>query len=373
LKYCKKCILPNTRPNLLLNEEGVCNACIEYNSKPSINWVSRLKELERLVKSVKDLERDYDCLIPVSGGKDSTWQTVKCLELGLKPLAVTWKTPGRTTLGQQNLDNLISLGVDHIDFTINPKVEKYLTLRAFNEFGASAIPMHLAIFSIPMKIALNFSIPLIIYGENSAIEYGGNEIGIDTSKLDERWKELYGVTHGTTAQDWQDQLLKKKDLTAYESPSSENLNAKGIKAIFLGHYLPWDPRMTRDTAIKNGFKVNSDGPLTGVYEFADIDDYFISIHHWLKWYKFGFTRAFDNLSLDIRKGLISREEALNTISKLGDQTPHGNIEQFCKYVGITISEAFEIAEKFRNHDIWKKSSSGIWEIPDFIISDWRWS
>jgi hypothetical protein len=177
---------------LLLNEEGVCNACIEYESKPSINWASRLKELERLVKSVKDLERDYDCLIPVSGGKDSTWQTVKCLELGLKPLAVTWKTPGRTTLGQQNLDNLISLGVDHIDFTINPKVEKYLTLRAFNEFGASAIPMHLAIFSIPMKVALNYSIPLIIYGENSAIEYGGNEKGIDTSKLDERWKDEHG-------------------------------------------------------------------------------------------------------------------------------------------------------------------------------------
>jgi N-acetyl sugar amidotransferase len=372
LNYCKFCILPDTRPNLFLNEEGMCNACFEYSRRPSIDWESRVQELNSLVKQIKDLNRDYDCVIPVSGGKDSTWQTVKCLELGLKPLAVTWKTPGRTKLGQRNLDNLVSLGVDHIDFTINPKIEKFLTLRAFKEMGSTAIPMHLAIFSIPMKIALNFSIPLVIYGENSAIEYGGDEKGIDTSKLDDRWKKLYGVTHGTIAQDWQNKIFTRKDLTAYESPTSGNLNAKSIKAIFLGYYLPWDPRMTRDEAVKNGFKANSAGPITGVYDFADIDDYFISIHHWMKWYKFGFTRVFDNLSLDIRKGLISREEALNTASRLGDQTPHENIEQFCKYVEITKDEFFEFAEKFRNHDIWEKSQKGSWRIKNFILNEWKW-
>ena len=117
----------------------------------------------QVVKNAKGKGTGYDCLIPVSGSRDSTWQTIVCLEKGLNPLCVTWRTPGRTGIGQKNLDNLISLGVDHIDYTINPKIEKRFMLEAFVKYGSPAIPMHMAIFNIPLKIAEKFEIPLIIW------------------------------------------------------------------------------------------------------------------------------------------------------------------------------------------------------------------
>ena len=122
MKYCNRCILPNTRPGLSIDSEGICSACRNYESRVEIDWELREKQFDSVVSLAKKRTGGYDCLIPVSGGKDSTWQTVKCLEKGLNPLCVTWKTPARTKVGQENLDNLISLGVDHIDYQISPKV-----------------------------------------------------------------------------------------------------------------------------------------------------------------------------------------------------------------------------------------------------------
>ena len=121
-----------------------------------------------------------------------------------------------------------------------------------------------------------------------------------------------------------------------------------------------------------GFKADPNGPRTGYYSHADIDDDYISIHHWLKWYKFGFTRTFDNLSIEIRNKRISRQEAIDIISKNGDETPHEDIGKFCEYVGIKKKEFFQIAEKFRNINIWKKNSDGVWYLPNFLISNWDW-
>jgi N-acetyl sugar amidotransferase len=372
MKYCTQCLLPSTRPNLSFNNLGICTGCLNYKNRADVNWVDRRNQLIDLVAQAKTKKAQYDCVVPVSGGKDSTWQIIQCLELGLKVLAITWKTPGRNEIGKSNLDNLISLGVDHIDFTINPKIEKEFMLKTFIKSGSPAIPMHLAIFSIPLRFALLMGIPLVVYGENSAVEYGGANKNEDTSRLSQKWVDIYGVTQGTSVSDWVDEQLQIRDLLSYAPPSELELSYSGIKSIFLGHYFQWDPRLTRDIAAANGFKARELGALTGYYEFADIDDEFISVHHWLKWYKFGFTRAFDNLSLDIRKGLITRNEALSTLVNLGDQIPVQNITSYCEYVGISYTQFMEYSEKFRNLNIWQKNTNGKWYIPDFIIPNWRW-
>ncbi len=120
LRYCQRCVLPNTRPNLRFDDVGNCN-CATADKKREIDWQARERDFRDLVDRTKALNRSYDCVIPVSGGKDSTWQVIKCLDYGLRPLCVTWRTPARNALGQANLDNLISLGVDHLDFSINPQ------------------------------------------------------------------------------------------------------------------------------------------------------------------------------------------------------------------------------------------------------------
>ena len=118
MQWCQRCVLPDTRPNLAIGPDGVCNACRHHQTKPDIDWAGARAAASRCPEAARHRRSRgrYDCLIPVSGGKDSTWQVVTCLELGLKPLAVTWRTPARTAIGQRNLDNLVALGVDHIDY-----------------------------------------------------------------------------------------------------------------------------------------------------------------------------------------------------------------------------------------------------------------
>ncbi len=371
LRYCESCVLPNSRPNLEFDAEGVCQACRTHARRLEIDWTGREKDFRELVSDVRSRAAGYDCVIPVSGGKDSTWQVIKCLEYGLRPLAVTWKTPARTAIGQRNLDNLVALGVDHIDWQINPKVEARFMLKAFERFGSTAIPMHLAIFSIPLRIAVDFKIPLIVWGENSAIEYGNAEAALKGHKLDRNWLAAYGVTHGTSATDWVDAELSAKDLAAYFGPDADVLEMHGTRAIFLGHYFAWDPETSYATARAQGFRSDTERTRTGYYDYADIDDDFISIHHWMKWYKFGFTRLFDNLALEIRNGRMSRNAAIDIIARSGDQTPVKDIELFCAFAKISSARFFEIAEKFRNLEIWVRKN-GEWMIPNFLIPKWDW-
>ena len=371
MKYCKTCIIPDTRPNIEINSEGICNACIAHSQKPVIDWGRREQLFQAAAKNAKSCNSGYDCVVPVSGGKDSTWQIIKCLEYGLNPLAVTWKTPARTEIGAKNLDNLISLGIDHIDYQVNPRVEKKFLYQSLVRYGTTGIPMHMALFNIPLKIAVQFDIPLVVWGENSAFEYGGTEEERTGFKLDGRWLRKYGVTHGTTAHDWVSEELTEKELTPYFGPSEETLNQKGTLAIFLGYYFEWDPEITFQVASANGFQSQTNGPKTGYYNYADIDDDFISIHHYLKWHKFGFTRTYDNLSLEIRNKRITRDQAIQILRERGDETPHDDVSKFCDFIGIPVKHFFEIAEKFRDTDIWSLQD-GKWIIKDFLISDWCW-
>jgi N-acetyl sugar amidotransferase len=372
MKYCQKCLMPNTRPNIRFNAAGVCNACEAHSSKPEIDWARRAEVFRQVVQHAKSRSTGYDCVIPVSGGKDSHWQVITCLEHGLYPLAVTWKTPGRTEIGARNLANLVKLGVDHIDYQINPEVEKKFMLRALRTMGDPAIPMHMALFSIPLRLAVKFDISLVVWGENSAFEYGSLEEELTGFRLDNRWLKYYGVTHGTTWRDWISADLTAKELTAYAGPTDGELADRGVLAVFLGYYFPWDPMASLEVARAQGFEVRAEGPKTGIYNYADIDDDFISIHHFLKWYKFGITRSFDNLSLEIRNGRMTRAAAIQLLRERGDETPWGDIRKFCEFVGITEADFFAMIEKFRNQDIWVKRN-GRWKIKDFLIPEWNWT
>jgi N-acetyl sugar amidotransferase len=363
-------VLPDTRPGLVFGDDGVCSACRAHGQRVEIDWDARRAAFEQLVADTRALGARWDCLIPVSGGKDSTWQTLKCLEAGLHPLAVTWKTPGRTELGQRNLDNLIELGVEHIDFQVNPKVERKFMLAGLERFGSTAIPMHMAIFNVPLNIAAKFEIPLVVWGEDSSTEYAGQAPPDKPAQLGEEWVRRYGVVHGTTARDWVSDDLSERDLAAYFGPGDDELAAKQIQAVFLGWFYEWDPAETAAAAAEHGFK-GDESARTGFYSYADVDDDFISIHHWIKWFKFGFTRTFDNLSLEIRNGRLTRDEAIEILARRGDETPRDDIAKFCEYVGISGERFYETVERFRSTDVWTKRD-GVWVIDGFLIDDFDW-
>ncbi len=182
----------------------------------------------------------------------------------------------------------------------------------------------------------------------------------------------YGWTHGSTAGDWISDTLSRAELTPYIGPSADELAESGVVAIFLGYFFEWDPDKTRAVAAAHGFSADPGGARTGLYDYADIDDDFISIHHWLKWYRFGFTRLYDNLSQEIRNGRMTRKAALAVVRKTGDETPHRDIDRLCRFLGISVQHFYEVCEPFRNSAIWYRD--GItWKIRDFLFPDWPWA
>ena len=372
IKYCIKCLLPNTRPGIIIGDDGISNVWKQNEEiKSYVDWDLRKNQFKKLVDKIKSKSKGYDCLVPVSGGKDSTWQVLKCLEYGLNVLAVTWKSPASTKIGQENLNNLISLGVDHIDYTINPEVEKKFIYKSLVKFGTTALPMHMALFNIPLSIAVKFNIPLVIWGENSATEYGTTDQSLKGFEMNSKWLIKYGVMHGTTANNWISDDLSLNELTPYFGPSDKELKKAKVRAVFLGHFFKWDPEISLKTSINNGFKIRKEGPKTGLYNYADIDDDFISIHHFIKWYKFGFTRLFDNLALEIKNGRISKHQAIRIIKEKGIQEPKEDITKLCSFLNIEKSHFYGILETFRNLDIWYKDR-GKWKIRNFPIDNWNW-
>ncbi len=374
LNYCKKCILPNTRPNISYNyKKRLCSVCEQITkTEERINWKKRKKEFEKIISKVKKKNNLYDCIIPVSGGKDSTWQVVNALKYNLKPLCVTWKTPSRNKIGSKNLQNLINLGVSHVDFTVNQKIEKKFILKSFIKFGEPLIPMHMAMHAIPVRLAVSFKVPLVLWAENSRNEYGSKKIMLNEKYLTNKWRKLFGNTKSTVAKDWVDQRTTTKDMSPYIWVDEKIKKKNQVKEIFLGYFFKWDPLKIFNISKKKGF-TPAIKPKTGIYNFADIDDEFlVTIHHWMKWYKFGFTRAWDNLSIEIRKGRITRKKAIASVKKIGSQTPHKEINLFCEYLGISKKSFYKIAEKFRNKKIWYKEKN-IWKIKNFLIPGWNWS
>ena len=364
MNYCKKCVLPDTRPNLSILNNDICSACYSHAKRKPHNWKSNKLDFIKIVNKIKKKKLLYDCLIPVSGGKDSTWQVVQALKYNLSPLTFTYKPVLRTKIGQQNLDNLKKIGVHHIDFSINEKVEKKFLKKSFIKFGSVAVPMHMAMWNISFNLAKKFDIPYIFWGENSAREYGGSKKDSKLINLDSKWIKKYGINFGTKAKDWIDKDLTKKDLAPFIK--DQKIGTNNPKSIFLGDYFFWDPKKTFKVAKKFGFKSGSKSIKTGIYNYADIDDDLISIHHFLKIYKYGFSRVHDNLSLEIRNGRVTRTEAIKIIKKKAFKIPYQDIKKFCNFIDISVKQFFIICEKFRNKKIWKKENNA-WVIKKKLV------
>ena len=388
MKYCHRCILPDTRPGIRLDDTGLCTACQGHDQKVgrgdprwAIDWDARREKLVALASQAHARAAkmgSYDCIVPISGGKDSWFQVITAQRLGLRVLGVTWRTPARTAIGQQNLDALITrLGVDHIDYTIDPDVERRFMKQAFVRKGIPGLPMHMALFAIPIRLATQMRIPLIVWGENPQLEYGGERAERLATVLDRAWLSQHGCLHSTQANDWVgpgecpdgSDALTARDLIAYQMPPAGDF---APMSIFLGAYLRWDSFENARVAAEHGFVCHKGHLKTGTWHFADIDCGFVSVHHALKWLKFGITRAFDNLSVQIRYGRTTRAQAIETLRALGPDPPTADIEAFCAFVGETPSWFWQVAERFRNRDLWSQRR-GTWIIEDFLIEDWPWS
>jgi N-acetyl sugar amidotransferase len=370
MRYCRACVLPNSRPGIELDETGLCTGCrFTPFSTPERVFTRRKKHLLSIFTSIKKRKFNYDCVVPASGGKDSTYLVYLALKYDLKPLVLTWRTPGRTAHGQLNLDNLRELGVDHLDISINRDVESRFCLEAFKRHGNPSIPMHMAIHSLPILFAEKFNVPLVLWAENPADTIGSSNAYTKGPFKTKEWFTHFGCTNGSTSLDWISPYISENDLLLY---SRAGVQSSKIKEIFLGHFFDWKPREVANISSSLG-RATLRTSLVGYHSFAEDDDSFlVPVAEWLKWYKFGISRLWDNLSVDIRAGAITREEAIDKLQSVGrDIIPSEAIEEFCKFTKISIRQFHLIAESFRSSRIWKRVNE-TWTIPEFLINSWIW-
>ncbi len=364
LRYCKRCVMPDTKPDLRLDDDGICNACRSYERRATIDWAARGRELESILKKYRNPSgKHWDCIIPVSGGKDSTTQTVRLLQLGMNPLCVTATTCDLSAIGRKNIENIKRLGVDYMEFSPNPVVRAKLNRIGLTQVGDISWPEHVGIFTIPVRAAVQFNIPLIIWGENSQNEYGGPAAAAENNTLNRRWLEEFGGLLGLRVSDLVGmEGLEHRHLIPYQYPSDEELNRVAVTGLFLGYYLPWDGLSNALVAQANGFTTFDRAIEGSMVNYENLDNHQTGIHDYFKFLKFGFARATDIACLHVRRGRITREDALEIVRRRDGAFPwtylNKPLAEILAPLDMSVDEFVRICDKFTNKKIFKRDANG---------------
>ena len=364
MKFCTQCVMPDTKPDLSFDANGVCAACQSYNNRKEVDWDARLMELRQLLDKYRSKDRStWDCIVPVSGGKDSTFQVVKMLELGMNPLCVTSTTCDLSDIGRRNIENIKSLGVDYMEFSPNPIVRAKLNRIGLMQVGDISWPEHVGIFTIPVRASVQFNVPLIIWGENSQNEYGGPAAASGNNTLDRRWLEEFGGLLGLRVTDLIGQEgITDAHLIPYQYPTDEQLRNAGTTGLFLGHYMEWDGLSNVLLSQANGFEVYPTSIETTFLNYENLDNHQGGIHDYFKYIKLGFGRATDHACLHIRRGRITREEGCDIVRRHDGNFPRTYLGKpladILGKIDMGVEEFTKICDQFTNKKIFKIDARG---------------
>ena len=384
VKFCSRCVMSNQRPvseiefkhtiktkkrTLNLNEENVCDACLNTEKKENINWKKREEELYELLDKYRSKDGSYDCIVPGSGGKDSAYQAhILKYKYKMNPLTITWPPILYTEYGYENWKNWINSGFDNLTFTPNGKIMKLLTKLSIENLFHPFQTFMLGQKNLAPKIAANYGIPLIFYGENEA-EYG-NPIADNNSSLRDKSYFSYENIDKLSLGGVSIQYLKEKyDLTEKELEiflpiKSTELSKKEINVHYLGYYLKWIPQEAYYYAVENtDFKARPFRTEGTYSKYISIDDKIDDFHYYTTFIKFGIGRTTYDASQEIRNNHITREEAVALVKKFDGEFPERYFQEIMTYLDIN-PDYFrnELTDKFRSPHLWRKNTVGEWEL-----------
>lgn len=369
LRHCTKCLLPETQETITYDEQGVCNVCRQHEyKKEMINWERRKKELDQLVEEYRG-KYAYDCIIPFSGGKDSTFTAYYLVkEYKLKPLIVSFDHGFMRPTVRENTEKTIKkLGMDYLHFRPNWQVVRKLMLESLIRKGDFCWHCHTGIFAYPMQIAVKFKVPLIFWGEPSA-EYTSYYGYDEKEEVDERRFNRF-VNLGITADDMLGMLkgeVDERDLAPFQYPSLKELKALKYRSVCLGSYIPWDVKKQVEIIKKElSWKADSPEGVPPEYDYEKIECSVQGIRDYLKFIKRGFGRTAHLMSIDLRNNRISAEEAKKLIEKYDGKRP-ASLDVFLKHLDMTEEEFMQIALKHvvspHKHDPSKiKKGEKLWD------------
>jgi N-acetyl sugar amidotransferase len=371
MRYCTKCLIPDTKPYAVFDEDGVCNACRAHARKhealEGIDWTARKAEFERLVLEAKSRNAPfYDVMVPVSGGKDSLTQVHRLLGFDVRILAVNVDYGIKTEVGWQNLSLVPGMGANLITYRPEQSLHRRLIRIGLEDFGDPDLLSHTMLHAFPLRAALAFQVPLALLGENSAFEYGGDRKLADRNSISREWFMKYAANAGRDARFVSATYgIPMEKLRLYDFP--DELEASSTRAVFMSYYFRWDSEEHLANAKGHGFR-SLEGSGEGTYRsFVGIDEKINRIHQYLKVLKFGYGRATDHACEDIRSGRLTRQAAKELVREhdLRDLSD-SYVDSFCSYMDMRRAEFLGILERYRNREIWKQDSGGRWVIPGHL-------
>jgi N-acetyl sugar amidotransferase len=372
LKYCKRCVCPQFVVNMDFDDEGICSACRAFEDAdliPEEEWKKRKVVFEEILsKRKQESGGDYDCIVPVGGGKDSYWQVHVIKSYGLKPLLVTYHGNNYLPEGQENLDRMRdALDCDHYVFGPSVDVLKKLNRIGFKKMGDMNWHNHVGINILPMTIAVKMKIPLVIWGEIGWDVFGAFSPD-DYAEYNIRMILEHDL-RGYTLEDMiGEEGLTEQDLNFMKIPSDEDFSENKLRGLFVGNFIKWDPySQTKTIQEKYGWE-SSRLPFERTYRrISNLDDMHENgIHDYMKYIKFGYGRATDHAAKDIRTGYMTREEGIEKVLQYDHVKPRRDLDRWLKYVDMTEEEFDRIADTFRDPRVWEKDSKGKW-VKDSII------
>jgi len=364
LRYCRNCVMPDTKPDLVLDEQGICNACRSYENRVVIDWEQRRLELVEVLDKFRSKDNStWDCIVPVSGGKDSTYQVIRMLQLGMNPLCVTATTCDLSEIGRKNIENIKKLGVDYVEFSPNKNVRRKLNRIGLIQVGDISWPEHAGIFTIPVRAAVEYGVKLIVWGENSQNEYGGPAAAAEHNVLNRRWLEEFGGLLGLRVSDLIGmEGITQRHLIPYSYPSDAELARVGVTGIFLGYYLPWDGYSNALLAQAHGFTTYHTTIEGSVVNYENLDNHQTGIHDYFKFLKFGFGRATDIACLHARRGRITRTDAIELVKKHDGKFPWTYLgkplQEILEPLELSVDEFIKICDQFTNKKLFVKDANG---------------
>jgi len=368
--FCKKCVMSNQRPRITFDDNGVCGGCRNNEFyKKNINWSEREKELKKLLDQNRSKDGKWDVVVPSSGGKDSAFVAHQLkYKYGMNPLTVTWTPLIYTNIGWKNFQSLRDAGFTNILCSPNGKLHRQLARLSFEEFGDAFHIFVLGQYSYAFHMAIKFNIKLVMFGENGEAEYAGVPSAIDKPFIPaENFNNLYFkgtsidelVDYGIKNKKYFDKDINKSDLDFYKPPLLDDLKKAGIKGKhFFGYYKKWTPQDNYFYAAEHtGFEPNPERTEGTYSKYASIDDKLDGLHYYMKYIKFGFARATDDASHEVRDGHITRDEAISLVKRFDGEFPEKYFNDFLDYLDISNAEFWDVVDSWRPPHLWKKESN----------------
>ncbi|MCR4657332.1 MAG: N-acetyl sugar amidotransferase [Lachnospiraceae bacterium] len=362
MKYCKRCVMPDTRPGIKFDEEGICSACRAHESKAKVNWEERFKELEKLCDKYRGMNGDgYDCMIAASGGKDSHYQTYLMKNvMKMNPILVSVEDNfPMTRAGIHNIKNISEeFGCHIISLKPDIRTQKTVMRYTFEKYGKPTWYIDRLIYTFPMLMALRFNTPLLVYGENVSLEYGGTDA--------EETYSARGLLNNGVASDIDfDELCElpgvdKKDLSLLKALDKEQIDK--LDPMYVSYFVPWNSVANYNFAKKHGFHdlTHEWDRTQNAENFDQVDSRAYIVHPWMKYPKFGHGVATDYASRYVRYGMISREEAVKIVKERDGMLDPKCVEDFCEFLGYSESEFWAIVDSFYNEELFEKNAFDEW-------------